>query len=232
MGEIENLLLGTTILLLLMIIFTIIVFIIVIRKEQNIKQVTIKEYIEEYLEKYKNSQLIEFDSKLKPDEAHQVMRIYLIVFSIIFPILMCCFKFIIVKSLFIGFFILGLCVLCCIMCPFLIRGTTTIEKIRLKSNVIELYNRHDEGKSYRLDEINLRYEIHDFRVRYGITKYINIYFNNDKYTSFEYKIHNFEPYIAFVILVNLLKANDIEKINNLNDEDIEKLQQKFIYSEV
>ena len=61
-------------------------------------------------------------------------------------------------------------------------------------------------------------------------EYKEKYFNNDKFSSKGYNIYDFEFYIAFILFVNLLKINDIEKIKNLTNNDIEKLQQNYIYN--
>ena len=116
----------------------------------------------------------------------------------------------------------------------LVSKEVTIQKVILKNNIIELFDKNNNKvKDYQVDQVNIKYDI---LIRGGRweTRYINIYFNDDNYTSIannNYGIEAYiESYIAFVIFINLLKSNKLEKINNLNDEEIKKLQQNYIYS--
>ena len=197
------------------------------------KQGTIKDYIEDYLKQYNNYQSIELDSKIKKvDHTLKISKtfwIVLVIFTIIFIYLV---KFIIRMNFMIGFVITVVFVFTSFMVS-LSKQKLTIKKIVLNNNMIKLYTSHGNIETYQLEEIDIKYNIISVKNRYGrIIKWINIFFNNDKYTSMGYSIYNFETYIAFIILVNNLKRNDIQNIENLKDEEIEKLQQKFIYSEV
>ena len=197
------------------------------------KQETTKDYIKEYLKKYNTCQLVEINSKIKKvDETQRISQPFAIILIIFIVILIYSFIYIIRKNFFIGFVI---CVIFVFggLIIYLLTKKPTIKKIVLKNNVIELYNGDEEVKIYRLDKTNVRYNIKIHRENSALQKhkYINIYFNNDKYTSIEYNIYNYEYYIAFVLFIDLLKRNEIEKINDLNDEDIKRLQQNIKYSE-
>lgn len=195
------------------------------------KQETIKDYLRIYKEKIEKYQLAEINSQIKVDEEQTMSQSMAIVVTIFTIILIYAFKFIIRDNFFIGFFIVIFYVFGSLII-FLLTKKPTIEKILLKNNVIELYDSNDEIKTYQLNLTNVRYNIKIYRESSARRshKYINIYFNNDKYTSKEFTIYDYESYIAFVILVNLLKRNELEKANNLSDDDIKRLQQNFIYS--
>lgn len=197
------------------------------------KQETTKDYIKEYLKKYNTCQFVEINSKIKKvDETKKMSQPFAIILIIFLVILICSFKYIIRKNFFMGFMI---CVIFVFggLVIYLLTKKPTIKKIVLKNNVIELYNSDEEVKIYQLDKTNVRYNIKIHRENSNLKrhKYINIYFNNDKYTSIEYNIYNYEYYIAFILFIDLLKRNDIGKINNLNDEDIKRSQQNIQYSE-
>ena len=196
------------------------------------KKETIKDYLKIYKEKIEKHQLVEIDSQIKVDEPQTMSQSMAIVITIFTIILIYAFKFIIRENFFIGFFIVVFYVFGALII-FLLTKKPTIKKILLKNNVIELYDSNDEIKKYQLDLTNVKYNIKIYRESSARRshKYINIYFNNDKYTTKEFTIYDYESYIAFVILVSLLKRNELEKINNLNDNEIEKLQQNFTYSE-
>lgn len=196
------------------------------------KQDTIKDYLKIYKEKIEKYQLVEIDSQIKVDEPQtmsQSMAIVVTIFTIIFIYV---FKFIIRENFFIGFFIVVFYVFGGLII-FLLTKKPKIKKILLKNNVIELYDSNDEIKTYQLDLTNVKYNIKIYRESSARRshKYINIYFNNDKYTTKEFTVYDYESYIAFIIFVNLLKRNELEKINNLNNDDIKGLQQNFIYNE-
>lgn len=117
----------------------------------------------------------------------------------------------------------------------LVSKGTTIQKIMLKNNIIELYDKsNDKFKTYLLDQVDIKYDI---LIRGGRmdTRFINIYFNDDNYTSIannNYDIEAYiESYIAFVIFINLLKTNELEKLNNLNNDELKKIISNFTYSE-
>lgn len=209
--------------------FLLLLYICVIKARQfmDVKQDTIKDYIEEYLKEYRNSHLVELNTKIKLDDAPKMSLAFATGISILVIIFIYIFKFILRENLLIGCLICIFLVIIIGIIYFLTKGPT-IKKISLKNNIVELYDSKDEIKTYQLDEINIKYNI---RFGYKSHKYINIYLNNDIYTSNSYNVYKFEPYIAFVILVNLLKTNDTEGIDNINNDDIKKLQQKFTYSE-
>ena len=206
------------------------IIIIINRREKSIiKQNTIQDCLKEYYKKYNNNQLIELDSKLKHNEMKKMSSPIAIVLSIFIVVLVFACKFIIFENRFISLLIICVVfVLLAILFFFLLKGTT-IKKIILKNNVIELYDESDNKVTeYQLDRINIKYDILTGRYEH---KSIYMYFNDDYYSSSAYNIYNFETYIAFVILVNLLKRNELKKINNLNNDEIERLQQKFKYRE-
>lgn len=225
-----------TILLIIVTIFAsllpIMLFIFLEKKEkQSIqKPDIIKDYIKEYMKNYAAYQLVEIDSKIKKVEKTQEMPHPLVIVAIFFIfILIYSFKSILRMNFFIGYLIGAIFVFGSLII-FLLTKKPTITKIILKNNVIELYDSNNEIETYQLDNIDIKYNIlGSYRPRQN--KFINIYFNNDRYSSLEFNVYNFNPYIAFVIFINLLKSNELEKINNLNDDDIKRLQQNFIYSE-
>lgn len=197
------------------------------------KKETTKDYIKEYLKKYNTCKLVEINSKIKKvDETQKMPQPFVIILIIFLSILMYSFKYFIRENFFIGFVI---CVIFVFggLVIFLLTKKPTIKNIVLKNNVIELCDSNDEIKTYELDRVEVKYNIHSWHSSLGLRshKYINIYFNEDKYTSNEFNIYNFEHYIAFVIFINFLKRNELEKINNLNDEDIKRLQQGIKYNE-
>jgi len=204
------------------------------KEEQTIKPNKIKDCLKEYFEKYKNSQLVELETKIQSDE-NTMLSTYL---GIVVMILCCIMYIIIISFGFIDYRagwgklcgIVSICVSFAMVNIFS-RKSTTMKKIKLKNNVIELHSSNNEIKTYKLDQINIKYKISYSKGRYRRNdQYINIYFNDDKYTSRMYGNHRYEPYIAFIILVNLLKRNEIEKINKLDNYDIKILQQDFTYS--
>lgn len=206
------------------------IIMIINRKEKSIiKQNTIQDCLKEYYKRYNNYQLIDLDTKLKPNEMYKMSSPFVIVLCIFIVILEFACKLIIPENRFISLLIISVVfILFAILFAFLLKGTT-IQKMLLRNNRIELYdNSNNKSKEYELDKINIKYDILTGRYEH---KSIYIYFNDDYYSSAAYNIYNFEPYIAFVIFINLLKRNELEKINNLNDDEIKSLQQNFIYSE-
>lgn len=206
------------------------IIIIINRKQKSIiKPNTIQSCLKEYYRKYNHDQLIELDSKLKPNEMEKMSSPIAIVLCIFIAILVFVCKFIILDLLVLLIIVCVVLILFAILFAFLLKGTT-IQKMILKNNVIELYDESDNKvKEYQLDKINVKYDILTGRYEH---KSIYIYFNDDYYSSSAYNIYNFETYIAFVIFANLLKRNELEIINNLNNDDIERLQQKFTYREI
>ena len=201
------------------------------KEKQSIpKPNTIKDYIKEYMKNYNTCQFVEIDSKIKKVEPTKENLNPFVMIAIIFiVILMYSFKPILRTNFFIGYligviFVFGGLIVC------LLTQKPSVKKIVLNNNLIELYYSNDEKETYQLEQTNIKY---DLLGNYGYKrhKYINIYFNADKYTSDEYNIYNFEHYIAFIIFINLLKRNELEKVNSLNDDDIKRLQQNFIYEE-
>ena len=201
------------------------------KKKQSIpKQDTIKDYIKEYMKKYVACQFVEIESKIKKVEQTQEMPNPFIMVAIPFiVILIYSFKSILHINFFMGYLI-GVIFVFGSLIVFLLTKKPSIKRILFKNNMIELYYSNDEIKTYQLDQTNIKYILLG-NYGYKRHKYINIYFNDDKYTSNEYNIYNFEPYIAFVIFLNLLKRNELEKINSLNDSDIKILQNNFTYNE-
>ena len=192
-----------------------IMLLIMVRKKQPIlEEYTIKGCLEEYIKKYKNYHLLELTSEIKQDVTQKNPLILII------GIMIVSFKFVKQENLLISYLLFLLCVI--IIALFITRGPT-IKKIILKNNVIELFRSNNEVQTYQLDNINIKYNMQ--RGRY---QRFYIYFNNVRYYTTNY---DYESFIAFAILVNLLKTNELEKINNLNDDDIKRLQQNFTYSE-
>jgi len=225
--EMKNALLTIAIALIMCLIIMLIFLIIFIKNRKLLKQNTIKEYLKEYLEKYFNSQLVELDIKILSAETQKIsLRLFggamftLCLVSGLMSYLIEYFGFTRIEYIPFGILICGILVIGAIFMK--IPG---VKKIKLKNNVIELHNSNNELKSYQLEKINIKYNMRTRRR----SRYINIYFSDDKYSSYWYGLQNYTPYIAFIIFVNLLKANEIEKIDNLNDEDIKRLQQNLIY---
>lgn len=203
---------------------------IINRKEKSIiKQNTIQDCLKEYYKKYNNQQIIELDTKLKPNEMYKMSSPFVIVICISIVILEFACKFIIPENRFISMLIICVVfILFAILFIFLTK-TITIQKIVLRNNIIELYDEMDNKiEEYELDKINIKYNILTGRYEH---KSIYIYFNGEYYSSAAYNIYNFEPYIAFVIFVNLLKRNELERLNNLNNDELKKIISNFTYSE-
>jgi len=198
------------------------------KEKQSIpKQNTIKDYIKEYMKNYSTCHFVEINSKIK--KAEQTQNPFILVAIIFIVILIYAFKSIILANFFIGYligviFVFGSLIVC------LLTQKPSVKKIVLNKTLIELYYSNNEIKTYQLDQTNIKYNLLG-NYGYKSHKYINIYFNDDKYTSNEYNLYNFEHYIAFVIFINLLKRNELEKINTINDDEIKSLQQNFIYHE-
>ena len=191
-------------------------------KKFIIKQNMIQDCLKEYYKRYNNNQLIELDTKLQPSELYKMSFSFVIILGIFAFV---CKLIIPEISLLI---ISVVTILFVIPFAFLSEGTT-IHKMSLRNNTIELYNKSDnKTKEYKLDKINIKYDILTGRYEH---KSIYMYFNDDYYSTSAYNIYNFEPYIAFVIFLNLLKRNELEKINSLNDNDIKILQNNFTYNE-
>ena len=210
----------------------IMLFIFLDKKEkQSIpKQDTIKDYIKEYMKNYVDCQFVEIDSKiLKNEQTQEIPNPFIMVAILFIVILIYSFKSILRINFFIGYLI-GVIFVFGSLIVFLLTKKTSIKKISFKNNMINLYYSNDEIITYQLDQTNIKYNLLG-NYGYKRHKYINIYFNDDTYTSNEYNIYNFEPYIAFVIFLNLLKRNELEKINSLNDSDIKILQNNFTYNE-
>lgn len=226
--EIMNLVLIMSIVLTVCIIIMLFAF-LRFKEEQTIKQSKIKDCLKQYFEKYTNCQLVELEVKIQSSEDKSGFPLYILLLAVAILYLV----YIPIKSF--GFtesvedLILMYTTICLTFIPGAILFTKmpAIKKIKLNNNVIELHNNKGELKIYKLDETNIRYNI--LTGSKG-NMFINIYFNEDKYTSYMYGYHRYEPYIAFIILVNLLKRNEIEKINKLDNYDIKILQQDFTYS--
>ena len=210
---------------------TLIFLIIFIKRRKLLKRNTIKEYLKEYLEKYSNNQFVELDIKILPAETQKVASKLGVVSVIalglgIRPITSFIRYFApdIIKDIFIELWIFTFGTFAILgIIPMKFPG---VKKIRLKNNVIELHNSNNEIKSYQLEKINIKYNMETRRN----SVCINIFFNDVEYASRLYGLQNYTPYIAFVIFLNLLKRNELEKINNLNDEDIRRLQQDIKYN--
>ena len=230
MGIINNILL--IIVATLGSLLPIMLFIFLKKKEkQSIpKTDTIRDYIKDFMKNYTSCQSVQIDSKIKKVEQIQGGSnpfVMIVIFFIV--VLIYSFKSIIRANFFIGYLI-GVLFVFGSLIIFLLTKKPTITKIILKNNMIELYNSNNEVETYQIDNIDIKYNvIGSYRPRQN--KFINIYFNNNRYSSSEFNVYNFNPYIAFVIFINLLKRNELEKINNLKDDEIKNLQQNFMYSE-
>lgn len=217
-----------------------VLFILNLRKRitRKIDINNIKFYLEEYLKEFNICQSLELNTKLKiednntPPIKHPLLLVIFI--CIPFCVLRCykpkfeSFE----KSLENIIIIAGIGFLFCIVTALIIFFLTkraTTKQIILRNNIIEV-NNINKTKTYQLSICNIKYDLQTIYNSRGPHRYIDIYFNNDKFSSKGYNIYDFEFYIAFILFVNLLKINDIEKIKNLTNNDIEKLQQNYIYN--
>lgn len=201
------------------------------KEKQSIpKQNTINDYIKEYMNNYLVCQFVEIDSKIKKSKQTQETLDPFMVGAIFFiVILMYSFRSILHTNFFIGYLI-GVIFVFGSFIVLLLTKKPSIKKISFKNNMISLYYSNDEIQTYQLNQTDIKYNLLG-NYGYKSHKYINLFFNDDKYTSNEYNVYNFESYIAFVIFLNLLKRNELEKINILNDNDIKILQNDFTYHE-
>ncbi len=235
--ELTNMLL----MILVAIVFVItILFVLNIRERINrkIDINNIKFYLEEYLKEFNTSEILELYTKVKinnntPTTIKNPFLRFLIAILITVPI--CVLRLIVpnfVKSLNDIILIAGIGIIFIVfaLIIFFLTKSATTKKIILRNNIIELNDNNNETKIYQLATCNIKYNLQTIGT-FKQHRYINIYFNNDKFTSKEYNIYDFELYIAFIIFINLLKTDDIEKIKSLTNNDIEKLKQNYIYNE-
>lgn len=186
-------------------IILLIYFMIEDRKSKQ-KRCTIKDYLEAYMRQYNDYQSIELDSKIKKvDQTLKMSKTFWMVFCIFTIIFIYSVKFIIRMNFVIGSVITVVFVFTALIVS-LSKQKAAIKKIVLNNNMIKLYTSNAEIETYQLEEIDIKYNVISVKDRYGrIIKWINIFFNNNKYTSMGYSIYNFESYIAFIILVDCLK---------------------------
>lgn len=206
------------------------------RRTKKIDLDNIKFYLEEYLKEFNAFKILELDTKLKIDNIENSMYTSTTYITAIFAIIIIyVFRLIgskSVKSIENLIIIMGIAIIFiafAFIVLFLTKKAIT-KKMILKNNILEV-NDNKEIKTYQLDRCNIKFDLKTIHKDTPNThRYIDIYINNDKLTSKEFNIYDFETYIAFIIFANLLKTQDIEKIKNLNNNDIEKFQQNYTYT--
>ena len=183
----------------------------------------IRKYLNEYLIKYNNNESVELTATSK--KFPLLISIALcIVLLILFMFEVLTYKTVLTLALAV----IGAYFLLLIKKKYIL-----IDKINLQNDKLTFYYGNKKHKTYNLNEIDIKYKIIRESSQEGISHYCYIYVNSEELTKFEiYMDDKFDPLVSFIVFTNIVKEQEINKIDNLSDEDIELLQEKSIYKKV